>query len=33
VQATAARLSQEIVAARDMIARFCEQRGQPPQFP
>jgi transposase len=31
VQATAARLSQESVAARDMITRFTEQRGRPPQ--
>jgi transposase len=30
VQATAARLSQESVAARDMIARFAEQRGHHP---
>ena len=31
VQATAARLSQESVAARDMITRFTERRGCPPQ--
>jgi transposase len=31
VQATAARLSQESVAARDMITRFAERRGSPPQ--
>jgi transposase len=31
VQATAARLSQESVAARDMIARFAERRGHPPE--
>jgi transposase len=31
VQATAARLSQESVAARDMITRFTERRGSPPQ--
>jgi transposase len=31
VQATAARLSQESVAARDMIARFAQRRGRPPQ--
>ena len=31
VEATAARLSQESVAARDMITRFTEQRGCPPQ--
>lgn len=31
VQATAARLSQESVAARDMIKRFTERRGSPPQ--
>ncbi len=32
VQATAARLSQESVAARDMITRFTERRGSPPQW-
>jgi transposase len=31
VEATAARLSQESVAARDMITRFTERRGSPPQ--
>jgi transposase len=31
VQATAARLSQESVAARAMITRFTERRGSPPQ--
>ena len=31
VEATAARLSQESVAARDMITRFTERRGRPPQ--
>jgi len=31
VQATAARLSQESVAARDMITRFTERRGRAPQ--
>jgi len=31
VEATAARLSQESVAARDMITRFTERRGGPPQ--
>src|SRR5512146_447164 len=31
VQATAARLSQESVAAREMITRFSERRGSPPQ--
>jgi hypothetical protein len=31
VQATAARLSQESLAARDMITRFTEQRDRPPQ--
>jgi transposase len=31
VQASAARLSQESVAARDMITRFTERRGGPPQ--
>jgi transposase len=31
VQATAARLSQESVAARDMISRFTERRGSPPE--
>ena len=31
VQATPARLSQESVAARDMITRFSERRGRPPQ--
>lgn len=31
VQATAARLSQESVTARDMIARFSERRGRPPE--
>ncbi len=30
VQATAARLSQETVAAQDMIARFAEQQGREP---
>ena len=30
VQATAARLSQETVAAQDMIARFCQWQGQKP---
>jgi transposase len=31
VEATAARLSQESAAARDMITRFTERRGNPPQ--
>jgi transposase len=31
VQATAARLSQESVAAREMITRFAERRGRAPQ--
>lgn len=31
VQATAARLSQESAAARQMLTRFTEQRGRPPQ--
>jgi transposase len=31
VQATAARLSQETVAARDMIARFAQRRGHYPE--
>jgi hypothetical protein len=31
VQATAARLSQESVAAREMITRFTERQGRPPQ--
>jgi transposase len=31
VEATAARLSQESVAARDMITRFSKRRGSPPQ--
>lgn len=31
VQATAARLSQESAAARDMITRFSERRGSPPR--
>ena len=31
VEATAARLSQESVAAREMITRFTERRGRPPQ--
>ena len=31
VEATAARLSQESVAAREMITRFTERRGSPPQ--
>ena len=30
VQATAARISQETVAAQDMIARFAGQRGREP---
>jgi hypothetical protein len=30
VQATAARMSQETVAAKDMIARFAEQQGREP---
>jgi hypothetical protein len=30
VQATAARLSQETVAAQDMITRFTERRGNSP---
>ena len=31
VQATPARMSQETVAAKDMIARFAEQRGRNPE--